>query len=114
MGIQETNKVDAIGIEKETGNIILTIFDSLDWESPTNHLLTLQSKLNAYFNFVEEGQLREIYPTFSDRDVVIDLITKQALHPLGAELLARASEACTDLNIEIRTRLEPCNENSST
>ena len=107
MGIQEANKVDAIGIENGTGKIILTIFDSLDWESPANHLLALQAKLNAYFNFVEEGQLGETYPASSGRDVVIDIITSQALYPMGSELLDRASVASSDLNIEIRTRIEP-------
>lgn len=107
MGLQDANKVDAIGIEKETGKIILTIFDSLDWKSPANHLLALQAKLNAYFNFVEEGQLGETYPASSGRDVVINIITSQALHPLGAELLDRASVASSDLNIQIRTKIEP-------
>ena len=113
MGLYESDKIDAIGIEKSSGKVILSIFDGLDWQSSYDHLVELQAKLNAYFDFVESGQMEEAYPASSGREVVINIITKQVLHPLGQELLERAAEACGDLNIEIRTQVLPDSGNEA-
>lgn len=56
MAIDDPAIVDAIGIVR-TGMVVLTILDSWDWEEAKSHLLALQSKLNAYFDFIEEGKL---------------------------------------------------------
>lgn len=102
MGLEATNQVDAIGIDTETGKVVLNILDSLDWNDPYEHLIALQAKLNAYFDFVEEGQMQETYPASRDRDILIRIITKHPLHPLGSELIEIAENAIRDLNIEIR------------
>jgi hypothetical protein len=104
MALDDPNKVDAVGIENETEKIILTILDECDWNEPHHHLLALQAKLNAYFDFVEEGQLSTAYPAAVGRDIVIDIITRYPLPSEGTQLLARAAEACKELRIEIRTR----------
>jgi hypothetical protein len=75
MAIEKTDVVDAVGIEKATGNIVLTITDSLDWESAeTEHIQMLQDKLNAYLRFIESGELLETYPDAVDRRAVICLV----------------------------------------
>lgn len=104
MALEDSSKVDAVGLENETGKVVLTIADSWGWTDVRSHLLALQDKLNAYFNFVEEGQLESAYPAAAGKDIVIDVITRYPLHPEGAQLLALAAEACEDLRIEIRTR----------
>ena len=45
MGLYESDKIDAIGIEKSSGKVILSIFDGLDWQSSYDHLVELQAKL---------------------------------------------------------------------
>ena len=62
MGVQNTNEVDIIGINKETGICTLTIIDSLDWRNEEEHLLLLQEKINVYLSFIESG---EIYTTYT-------------------------------------------------
>ena len=104
MALDNTGVIDAIGIENDTGMVILTIADGWDWEDAHGHLLALQAKLNAYFSFVEEGELLEAYPQASGRQVAIDVVTKFPMHPKGSELLGVAANACRDLEIEIRTR----------
>ncbi len=60
MAIEKSNIVDAVGIEKTTGDVVLTIADYLDWEtSEAQHLELLQEKLNAYLRFIESGELLE-------------------------------------------------------
>ena len=107
MALDNTKVVDAIGIEKDTGKVILTIADAWDWEDVHGHLLALQAKLNVYFGFVEDGELLETYPLASGRQVAIDVVTKFPMHPKGAEFLGIAANACRDLEIEIRTRHVP-------
>ena len=77
------------------------------WDDAQNHLLALQAKINAYIDFVEEGQLHGVYPAAPGRGVVIDVVTRHELPPAGVQLLADASAVCRDLNIEVRTRYLP-------
>jgi hypothetical protein len=61
MGVQQTTVIDAIGIDKVTGAVHLTIADALEWGA--SHLRLLQEKLNAYPAFVESGELHSAYPS---------------------------------------------------
>ena len=62
MSIQQNDKVDAIGIELDSGCVILTISDHLDWKDERPHLIALQDKLNTYRRFVESAELFTVYP----------------------------------------------------
>lgn len=104
MSLQETNVVDAVGIENDTGCAVLTILDSWDWEDESRHLLALQEKLNAYFAFIETGELEIAYPSSIGRPVVVDVITRFPIPSAAVELLRRASEACSPLGVKIRSR----------
>lgn len=53
MSIEETEVIDFIGIDKEQGEVSLTISDHLEWDD--NHLFILQKKLNSYISFIESG-----------------------------------------------------------
>ena len=104
MAIENANTVDAVGIERGSEFAVLTIADGLDWQDERKHLLALQAKLNAYFNFIESGQIWESYPEASGRQLVIDVISRFPLPELGIDLLKRASEACSNLGVRIRYR----------
>jgi hypothetical protein len=104
MALEEPNKVDAIGIENDTGSIVLTIADAWDWQDEQKHLRALQAKLNAYINFVESGQIWEAYPDSKERQLVIDIIARFPLSQAGADLLERVSIACADFQVKVRSR----------
>jgi hypothetical protein len=59
MTIQQTGVVDWLGIEKDTGHVVLTVVDDLDWSDEHGHLLALQAKLNTYLAFIESGEVFE-------------------------------------------------------
>lgn len=105
--LDNPNIVDAIGTEKTTGDIILTITDSWDWIDVRQHLLALQAKLNSYFNFIESGQIFREYPNAKGRKIVIDVITRFPMPEIGLGLLEKANEACTDLGVKVRNRHYP-------
>lgn len=75
MSIDQTDVVDAIGIENRTGDIVLTIFDHLPWNG-NEHFLLLQEKMNAYLRFIESGEIFETYPNTKDRKFVINVVCK--------------------------------------
>jgi aromatic ring-cleaving dioxygenase len=59
MTIRKTNVVDWLGLEKGTGDVLLTIVDDDDWANEQEHLELLQENLNSYLAFIESGEVYE-------------------------------------------------------
>lgn len=59
MRLTDTNTVDYLGLEKDSGHVVLTLIDDLDWMDDIQHLSLLQSKVNRYFDFIESGEVYE-------------------------------------------------------
>lgn len=57
MALDQLDTIDAAGTDRATGEIVLTIVDAWNWFDEPAHLAALQAKLNAYFGFVEAGQI---------------------------------------------------------
>ncbi|WP_370590617.1 DUF6572 domain-containing protein, partial [Xylophilus sp. ASV27] len=55
MNVENTTIVDAVGTDKETDEVRLSIFDHLPWD--TEHLRLLQDKINVYLGFIESGEI---------------------------------------------------------
>jgi hypothetical protein len=99
MSLDEINTVDAIGIESDTDHAILTIADSWDWTREYDHLLALQAKLNAYFEFIENGQVWESYPLAKGKRLRINVVFRFPPPVAATILLARASEIASKLDV---------------
>jgi len=104
MTLEDPSAVDAAGIENETGFAILTIADSWDWSDVHAHLSAVQKKLNAYFEFIESGQIFESYPAAKGRKVVIDVVGRFPLPAAAKEFFDRASKVAAELDVAIRCR----------
>lgn len=107
MAIDNPNTIDAIGVEKATNSVVLTIADSWDWENEQSHLEALQAKLNAYLNFIESGEIWESYPDSANRSVRIDVVSRFPLSTKGRDLVEHASRVGAELHVEIRHRHHP-------
>jgi hypothetical protein len=107
MAIDNPDIVDAIGVEKSTGSLVLTIADEWDWQNEGQHLLALQAKLNGYFRFIESGQIKMEHPEAIGRQVVVDVVGRFPLPKVGLELLKRASNTGDRLGIQVRSRHHP-------
>lgn len=57
MRLANLDTVDFLGLEKETGDIVLTLVDDCDWEDERQHLTLLQNKINRYFDFIDSGEV---------------------------------------------------------
>jgi hypothetical protein len=101
MSLDNLGVVDAVSTEKDSGTIVLTIFDAWDWDDQREHLLALQAKLNAYFGFVESGQIFEAYPSAVGRTLRIDVISRYPVPDIALTFLEEAAAAASQLNIAI-------------
>lgn len=88
MTIEQADVVDYVGIDRESGNVVLTIVDNISWDDVIDHLAKLQVKINCYIAFYESGELLQSYPDSKDRRLVISILSA---FPLSDD--ARAVEA---------------------
>jgi hypothetical protein len=108
MGLDKALVVDAAGIEKPSGYMVLSIIDSWAWdEGEVAHILALQEKLNAYLEFVESGQIWESYPDARSSRIVIELISPFTPPERAQELLEEAARVSAIIGIAIRSRVSP-------
>lgn len=106
MSIDQTNVVDAIGVDNATGDVVLTISDHLEWTGSDNeHLLLLQEKLNTYLSFVESGEILETYPNGKDRAVLIDVVCKYPLNQKAQGFYSQITSIVENAGMKFRHRL---------
>ena len=102
MGLENVSVVDAVGTEPASDCVVLSILDSWDWSDEYGHLLALQSKLNAYFGFVESGQIQEAYPTARGKPLRIDIVSRYPLPTTAVDFLKNANAVAEELAISLR------------
>jgi hypothetical protein len=96
VGVENTNQVDIIGINKKTGICTLTIVDSLDWNNEYEHLLLLQEKINTYLRFIESGEILTSYPPSKGKDFEINIHFKNPIRANCEKFLQYASQLVFD------------------
>jgi hypothetical protein len=104
MSLDNLEVVDTVGTERDSGAIVLTIFDAWDWSDEREHLLALQAKLNAYFGFVESGQVYVDYPAAAGKALRIDIVTRYPVPDTALGFLEKAAIVASQLNITITHR----------
>lgn len=105
MAIDHPEAIDAAGFDLETGEYILKIVDSSDWADKPFHLATIQAKLNAYFGFVESGQIAELEPTWQQAGTRIDVLFRVAPTDRALALLQTAKFVARPLGLKISHRV---------
>src|SRR5262249_18572450 len=91
MSVDNHNVIDAVGIDKVTGEVVLTIADHFDWDED-QHLLVLQEKINRYLAFIESGEILTEYPKAIGKPIRIDICCKYSPSEMGEAFLTRAQE----------------------
>jgi hypothetical protein len=89
MSVEQTRVVDAISIDRETGQCKVSISDHLPWDG--DHLLTLQEKLNAYLAFLESGEVYSAYPQATGREFSIIVIAKYRPNDIAMHFFEHAA-----------------------
>jgi hypothetical protein len=104
MSLDDLEVIDAVGTERDSGTVVLSLFDAWDWDDEKAHLTALQAKLNAYFGFVESGQIYEVYPAVAEKALRIDIVSRYPVPDAALTLLEKATTAASQLNITITHR----------
>ena len=107
MSLDKADVIDAIGTEEDGSAVSLAILDGWDWWDEARHLLALQAKLNAYFDFIQGGQIYEVRPEALRKSIRIDLLTRHPLPDKAQRFLAIAAKAAAQLNVQITHRILP-------
>lgn len=102
MSVEQLDVVDVVSIDKQTGHVILTISDHLDWSNSLQHQTALQAKFNKYLAFVESGEILTRYPDAKDRPVAIKVVFKHKPDQEGWRFLARAKEVIESAGFSLR------------
>jgi hypothetical protein len=105
MTVEDTNVVDAVGTDRQSGAVVLTISDHLDWSDETTHLVTLQDKINAYLQLIESGQLERSYPDAKDREVRIEVVAKHEPSPEAESFFCEVEETLGEAGLGFRHRI---------
>jgi hypothetical protein len=83
MAIDQTGVIDFAGIDPNTDEAILFITDHLEWENDDElHMSLLQEKINAYVRSIESGEIYQLYPKASGRELLIRVVSK---YPMSAQ-----------------------------
>ncbi len=53
----DVDTVDFLGLEKDSGDVILTLVDDFGWQDEMRHMALLQEKINRYFDFIDSGEV---------------------------------------------------------
>lgn len=93
MSIEKTDIIDALSIDS-SDEVVLTISDHLSWEEEQSHLMLLQSKINAYLNFIESGGIYEQYPPAKGRHLKIGIAFKFLPKESGIDFLKKVRFLC--------------------
>lgn len=105
MSVDQPKIIDFLGIDKDSGEVVLTISDHLEWNNSRDHQVILQDKINWYLAFIESGEIFESYSDSKGRPVVIQVIFKFKPDPEGRQFLARAKEVIESAGFTLRYEL---------
>ena len=102
VSVEQTDVVDVVGIDRETGHVVLTISDHLDWSDSFGHQSILQKKFNTYLAFVESGEILEQYPESKNRPVAFRVVFRVPPDQAGRAFVARAREVIESAGFTLR------------
>ena len=105
MSLNNIQVIDAVGTDNSDGTVVLSIIDSWDWRDEQLHIRALQEKLNAYFGFVESGQIYEFYPDANGKDLRVDIVSKFPIPKVGLIFLEKASTTAAQLKMRLHHRV---------
>ncbi|MBU1223622.1 MAG: hypothetical protein KKA22_16435 [Gammaproteobacteria bacterium] len=113
MRLTDTNTVDFLGLEKDTGYVVLTLVDDFDWVDDIQHLSLLQSKVNRYFDFIESGEVYEQLRETTGREVgketpiKISILAKHEPSSEGRRFMEHLAHVAEDAGMSFSFKVIP-------
>ena len=104
MSLEQAGMIDALGLDKTSGRVVLVIRHEGAWDGSAAQLYLLQEKFNAYLSFALDGEMAETCPDFANRPLGIVIETAAAPDPRTLRLLGRVRQQIEfqDITLEVR------------
>lgn len=99
MTIEQTDKVDGMGIDRSANELVLLISDHLLWHEEETHLSSLEKKLGAYLAFISSRQYLETLPQARDLPIRIRLLHEHVPTVSAQETLRSVEERLLRMGI---------------
>ncbi len=74
MTIEQTDKVDGIGIDRKKNEVVLIISDHLSWDNENIHINLLEKKIDGYLNYIKSGQYLDNFQDYYELPIRFNLI----------------------------------------
>lgn len=104
MGLENSQTIDAMGVEKASGIVVLTILDSWNWHDVDAHLRALQAKLNTYLDYITSGKILADYPQAEERSLRLDVLFRFDVPEAANELIEAARGVIVGLGFTLVCR----------
>jgi hypothetical protein len=104
-----TSVVDVIGQDAKTGEVVLVMNETDEWDGSDERLLALQERFNAYVSFLLDGELAETHPELVGKPARIELRCAQIPHVRALEFLGLIHDqlAFQELKLEVVVTNDP-------
>ena len=99
--IEDVHKVDAISLDKETNDVVLNIFDHLDWSNEKMHITALQEKIMNYIKFVESKEIEQVFPDAKGKKIKICVVAKYSVTGNALKFIASITETVTNAGLSL-------------
>lgn len=100
MSVTDTASIDAIALDQDTGECVLTITDHLDWDDD-KHLLYLQEKINSYLAFIESGEITQHVADAGSRNKRIQIVMLYEPEGRALNFLNAAAEVISNAGFSL-------------
>jgi hypothetical protein len=91
-GVENPGVLDALGMDPDTGEVVLVMFEQRPWNVGDKQLFQLQEKLNSYMSFALDGEMEEQLPQTVGKKVRITLACAEEPPAQITELLVKVRE----------------------
>jgi len=110
MSIEESKKIDYVGINQD--EVALIISDHLDWTEEEKHLQALQDKINIYLSYILDGQFGKQYPNDMSKPIKIKVVSQFPYTENGKKAIKATSSFLEENHPNISISQEELHKNA--
>jgi hypothetical protein len=103
---ERTGIIDVIAEDKKTGEVVLVMNESNEWNGSDEQLLALQDRFNAYVSFLLDGEMADTHPELAGKPARIELRCAHMPDTRALELLGLIHDhlAFQEIKVEVIVR----------
>ena len=98
--------IDAIGVDKLSGHVALSMYEERPWTDLPSRITDLKRKISTYMDFVRGGQINET-PAYRGKPIEFDLYTQFPPPPPAIKIFQQLKSLLQEQNIKFRVFLGP-------